>query len=365
VLFFFVPGAIKLFLFSIKIIIKKEFFMGIKRGFIQLFLILSICIFLVFPTNSNGADIIELSYANVFPPTHVQSKLPEAWCKEVEKRTKGKVKITYYPGQTLLKEDKVYYGILNGIADIGQSVFGYNRGVFPAMEAFALPNGFSSAHQATRVLNEFYKNFKLKELSRVKVLYLHAHGPPMLHSRVKIDKLEGMRGLKVRSFGFNADMVKALGAIPVSMGQSEVYEALSKGVADANFSPFEVLKGWKQAEVIDYSIEIEGLAYSSAMYIIMNLDKWNSLPKDVQEVIEEINQEWIIKTGEAWELSDKEGLEFSLAQNNKIIKLPKEESKRWVEAVLPVIEDYVARTSKRGLPAQDYVDFIQTSIKRK
>jgi len=338
--------------------------MGLKRGFL-LFLIFSICIFQGCTDNTGETEVIELSYANIFPPTHIHSKLPEAWCKEVEKRTKGKVKITYYPGQTLLKEAKVYYGILNGISDIGHSVFGYNRGVFPAMEAFALPNGFKSGAQAPPVLNEFNKKFKPKELSRVKILYLHAHGPPMLHSKVRIDKLEDMRGLKVRSFGFNATMVKALGGIPVSMGQSEVYEALSKGVAHASFSPMEVLKGWKQAEVIDYSIEIEGLAYSSAMYVMMNQDKWNSLPKDVQQIMEEISQEWIIKTGEAWALSDKEGLEFTLAQNNKIIKLPKEESKRWVKSVFPVIADYIDRTSKKGLPAQEYVDFIQTSIKGK
>ena len=87
------------------------------------------------------------------------------------------------------------------------------------------------------------------------------------------------------------------------------------------------------------------------------------MPKDVQNIIEEINKEWIIKTGEAWDLSDKEGLEYTLAQNNEIIKLPEEESKRWVKAVYPVITDYVARTSKRGLPAQEYVDFIQNSIR--
>jgi len=337
--------------------------MGLKRGFLQLFLIFSICLFQGALAKTGKAEVIELSYANVFPPTHVQSKLPEAWCREVEKRTGGKVKITYYPGQTLLKEDKLYYGILNGIADIGQSVFGYNRGVFPAMEAFALPNGFTSGSQATQVLNEFFKKFNPRELSRAKILYLHAHGPPLLHSRVKIEKLEDMHGLKVRSFGFNAAMVKALGGIPVSMGQSEVYEALSKGVAHASFSPMEVLKGWKQAEVIDYSIEIPGLAYSSALYIMMNKDKWNSLPKDVQRVMEEVSKEWIIKTGEAWDLSDKEGLEYTLSQNNEVIKLPEEESKRWIRAVYPVIADYVARTSKRGLPAQEYVDFIQNAIK--
>jgi TRAP-type C4-dicarboxylate transport system substrate-binding protein len=329
-----------------------------------LFITLSFLLFSKFAANVFGAEVIELSYANVFPPTHIHSKLPEAWCREIEKRTNGKVKITYYPGKTLLKDSLIYSGVLSGIADIGQSVFGYNRGVFPAMEAFSLPHGFRSASEATMVLNRFYNNFNLKELSEVKIMYLHAHGPPMLHSKVKIEKLEDMHGLKVRSYGFNAAMVKALGAIPVSMGQEEVYEALSKGVVDATFSPIEVLKGWKQAEVIDYSIDIEGVAYSTAMYVMMNLDKWNSIPKDVQQIIEEVNQEWIIKTANAWDNSDEEGRNYTLAQGNEIIKLPKEESDRWAKAVFPIVEDYVAKTEKKGLPAKDYVDFIQAFLKR-
>jgi TRAP-type C4-dicarboxylate transport system substrate-binding protein len=337
--------------------------MGTKRGFLQLLLIFSLCFFWACSSDTKTAEVIELSYTNHFPPTHIQSKLAEAWCKEVEKRTGGKVKITYYPVQTLLEPDKIYNGILNGITDIGQSVFGYNRGVFPAMEAFSLPHGFPSAPEATRVLNEFHKNFKLKEISRIKILYLHAHGPAMLHSKKKIEKLEDMRGVKVRSYGFNAAMVKALGGIPVSMPMSEVYEALSKGVVDATFSPIEALKGWKQAEVVDYSIEIEGVAYSTAMYVGMNRHKWNSLPQDIKETIEEISQEWIIKTGEAWESSDEEGREYTLAQGNEIIKLDKEESNRWADAVSPMIADYVANTKEKGLPGQDYVDFIRASLK--
>ena len=338
--------------------------MGIIRGFLQLLLVFSISFFWGCSPDTKTPDIIELSYTNHFPPTHIQSKLAEAWCKELEKRTGGKVKMTYYPVQTLLEADKIYSGIINGITDIGQSVFGYNRGVFPAMEAFSLPHGFASAPEATWVLTEFHKNFTLKETSRIKILYLHAHGPAMLHSKKEIKKLEDMRGVKVRSYGFNAAMVKALGGIPVSMPMSEVYEALSKGVVDATFSPIEALKGWKQAEVVDYSIEIEGVAYSTAMYVGMNRDIWDSLPQDIKETIEEINQEWSVKTGEAWESSDEEGREYSNAQGNKIIELDKEESDRWAEAVFTVVTDYVANTKEKGLPGQDYVDFIRSSLRK-
>ena len=79
--------------------------------------------------------------------------------------------------------------------------------------------------------------------------------------------------------------------------------------------------------------------------------------------MEEVSQEWVVKTGEAWAFSDKEGLEYTLAQNNEVIKITGEESKRWIKAVSPVITDYVTRTSEKGLPAQEYVDFIQNSIR--
>ena len=153
---------------------------------------------------------IELGYANFFPPTHVQAKLGAEWAAEVEKRSNGKVKITYYPGGALLKGPKIYDGILTGITDIGMSVFGYSRGVFPAMEVIDLPNAYPNGKVATLVINDFYNTFKPKELDKVKVMYLHAHGPGLLHTKKPVKRLEELKGLKVRSYGFNAKMVSAL-----------------------------------------------------------------------------------------------------------------------------------------------------------
>ena len=159
---------------------------------------------------------IKLTYSNFFPPTHIQSKLAEAWCKEVEKRTNGRVVVEYYAGQTLTKANQCYDGVVTGISDMGFSVLAYTRGRFPVMSAVDLPLGYSSGRAATAVVNAVYNKFKPKELMDTKVMYLHAHGPGLLNTRGKaVRKLEDMKGLKLRGHGTSALVQKALGATPV------------------------------------------------------------------------------------------------------------------------------------------------------
>ena len=334
----------------------------VKLTILFLVVILAIVVVVFFITKK-PAEIIELSYANLFPPTHIQSQLPESWCKEVEKRTNGAVKITYYPGGTLSAGPKIFSDILDGIADVGNSVIGYTPGFFPAMQAIDLPMGYPNAHVATKVINDFYNIFKPETLSKVKVMYFHAHGPGILHSKKSVLKLEDLKGMKIRSYGFNAKMTSALGAVPVAMPQSGVYEALQKGVADGTFSPSEVLKGWKQAEVVKATTQCYSVGYTAGFFVVMNLDKWNSLPKNVQRTIEEINKEWVGKYGDAWEESDQEGLKFTRSLGNEVIPLSAAESARWAEAVAPVVDAYVKDATGKGLPGQEYVDFIRVKIK--
>jgi TRAP-type C4-dicarboxylate transport system substrate-binding protein len=337
--------------------------MKVKAWYLVLFSFVAFGAFFLLNTQCAQAAEIEISYANFFPPKHIQGALGDQWAKEVEKRTKGKVKVTYYPGGALLKGPKIYDGVLKGITDMGMSVFGYSRGVFPSMEAMDLPMGYPNGKAATNIINDFYNKFTPKELSKVKVMYLHAHGPGLLHSKKEVTKMEDLKGLKVRSYGFNAKVVEALGGVPVAMGQGGVYEALQKGVVDATLSPMEVLKGWKQGEVIKYTVECYSVGYTAGFYVAMNLDKWNSLPKDVQKVIEQVNKEFIAKHGKAWDDSDKAGREFTLGLGNKIIPLSADESAKWAATVAPVIDGYIKTAEEKGLPGQEYVDFLKAAVK--
>lgn len=311
-----------------------------------------------------GAQAIDLTYSIFFPPSHGQCQAAMSWAREIEKRTDGQVKIQVFPTGTLTKPQQCYDGVVTGISDIGMSAFAYTRGRFPVMEALDLPIGYPSGKVATRVANAFYEKFQPQELADVKVLYLHGHGPGLLHTTQKpVRTIEDLRGLKIRSTGFSARIVESLGGVAVAMPQNAAYEALQKGVVEGTFAPIETLKGWKQAEVVDYTTDARNIGYTTAMYVVMNRAKWENLPADVQAVFEAVSKEWIDVHGGTWDKDDAAGREYTLSLGNQILELPDDEMARWEKAVQPILDSYAATATEKGLEGEAYVSTLQSLIK--
>ncbi len=309
------------------------------------------------------AETIKLTYSNFFPPAHVQSQLAEAWCKEVNKRTEGRVQVDYFAGQTLTKAQQNYDGVVTGLSDIGFSVLAYTRGRFPVMAAVDLPLGYKSGKVATQVINAVYRKYMPKELQDTQVMYLHAHGPGLVHTKDKaVRKLEDMQGLKFRAHGTSAEVATALGGTPVPKPMPETYEMLQKGVVDGALYPIESDKGWKLGEVTQYCTLDFGAAYTTGFYVVMNKDKWDSLPADIREIITQINAEWVDRHGQAWDDSDEEGRQFFLSKGGQYIDLDEQEMARWKAAVAPILEAYVQDMQKQGINGREIVDFTVETL---
>jgi TRAP-type transport system periplasmic protein len=306
---------------------------------------------------------IKLNYSNFFPAPHKNSVLADEWCKEVEKRTAGKVKITYYPGNTLTPAAQTFDSVKKGIADIGYSCFAYTPGRFPMMEAVDLPLGYKNGTQATKLINAFYEKFQPKELADVKVLYLHAHGPGILHTKKPVAKLEDLKGMKIRATGLAAKIVSSLGAAPVGTTMPETYDALRTGVTEGALAPAEALQGWKWGEVVNSTTQDFGAAYTTGMFIIMNKGKWDALPADVKKAFEDVSKEWIAKQGKLWDDIDKAGYDYIKARGNKVIALSKEEDAKWAKAVKPLLDEYVKSAAAKGVPGDQALKFCLDFLK--
>lgn len=297
---------------------------------------------------------VELKLAHFFPGTHpAETQLVKGWAEAIKEATNGRVIITSYPGETLLKAADIYNGVVDGICDIGLSCFSYNLGRFPEMEAFEQPGiVYKNSKVASKVAWEGIQELNPESVKDTKLLMVIATGPGDLFTKKPVRKLEDLNGMQIRATGLSAETIQLTGAIPVGMPQSEAYEALSKGIVVGNLAPIEVLKTWKHGEVAKYLTRTPFL-YNNLFYITMNLDKWNSLPEDIQQIIVDTTLQFQDEVGIGlWDSQNEDALKWAVEEEGmEVIELSDQEMERWIKAVEPMLDKYMAEKGEVGVKA--------------
>ncbi len=317
-------------------------------------LVLAVGLFFSFPGKVSAKKIV-LKYAN-FPPAKTFPCVQMfRWAKEVEKRTLGMVKVETYPGGTLLGAKQILDGVINGIADIGCLCMPYQPGRFPLLAGVDTPVGFKSTTVASLVLWDLYRKYEPKELSMVKVVTLFTCAPGQLMTKVPVKKLSDLKGLEIRTTGATKSYIERLGGVPVAMPMSDVPEALQKGVVKGILSSLDILMDFKFAEYCRYVTILN--APTASFAVVMNKKRWESLPRYVQHVIDDMAREQAEWTGRYLDRHCKESLEWSKKHYGvKVFHLSKEDMDKVIKLTKPLIEAYIKKASAKGLPAKQFID---------
>ena len=332
-----------------------------KKSFLRLAVLAISVLFLgsLLPVSSVAAPI-KLSYANFPPAPTFPCVQMERWKKEVEKRTGGKVAINTFPGGTLLKAKAMMDGVIAGTADIGCLCMAYQPGRFIVTNAIALPLGFPNATVASLTLWDLYAKQKPQEFAKVKVLTMFTCAPANIYAKKPVRNLEDLKGLELRASGGTAQVLKALGATPVGMPQSQTPEALQKGVVQGAASSLETLMDFKYAEMCRYVTIFNGPVYPFA--VVMNMDKWNSLPEDVQKVMDGMAIEQAWWTGNYMDKRVVKSIEWSKKNYNiEITKLTKKELARWNKLLKPLPDKWSEQAKAKGLSARTILKDIKVA----
>jgi TRAP-type C4-dicarboxylate transport system substrate-binding protein len=301
---------------------------------------------------------ITLNYANFPPASTFPCIQMERWKQEVESRTGGRVKVNTYPGGTLLGAKDIFDGVMAGTADIGNFAMSYQPGRFPVSEAIDLPHFFPDAKTASRLLAGVIEKFQPAEFKDVKVLTAFTCPPAVVMSSRPVESLEALKNLPLRSSGTGADVMKLLGALPVAMPQSDVPDALQKGVVKGNVSSAEVLKDMNYAAYCPYVLKTDLCVISFA--VVMNKQKFESLPDDVKAVLESLYHEQAEWTGTYVDQHVQEALAWSREKHNVTVHEPGVEDVATLKATAePLIGAYVKRVSEKGIDGQAVIDFIR------
>jgi TRAP-type C4-dicarboxylate transport system substrate-binding protein len=278
---------------------------------------------------------------------------------EVEKRTGGRVKIEPHWNGELVNIMDTYSAVVDGTVDMGYDAPLMHAGLFD-MDAI---NNFSRydsvCWKPSRVYYELTQQFpELQEQYKdVKCIYNGASCQPAIGTTKKqISKLEDLKGTKILgSSALAGQRFEALGMVPVSVPPSDTFTGLQRGTIDATPLATWMLIDWNEGEVLKYLVNAS--ASTPIFTIIMNNDKWNSLPADIQEILMDLN-EWLGDKNDQSQLdAHKKYWDLSISKYNTTFTiLPKEELSRWDALDAPVMDKYVEDMEAKGFPAAKIKD---------
>lgn len=108
--------------------------------------------------------------------------------------------------------------------------------------------------------------------------------PPNVHGFTRpVESLDDLRGMNYRTLGYVASAFSAVGANPQSIPTAEVFESLERGVVEGFMGGFDFAANAGFQELTPYWYDMVGVTVTAPMTI--NLDKWNSLPQEVQDAM--------------------------------------------------------------------------------
>jgi TRAP-type C4-dicarboxylate transport system substrate-binding protein len=300
---------------------------------------------------------VELKLASFVPPTHsiwVDPLTP--WSKDVEKRSGGKMTVRMFPSMQLGgKPPELYRQMVQGIADIVFTLPGYTAGDFPMMSLTELPGTANDAEDGTRKLWKNMDFFK-EELKDAKVLMLWNSDTAGIMSRANpVRTMDDMKGMRIRTPSrAQSAQLTALGATPVDMPVTQIYNALERGVIDATMIPLSAMLDFKLLEVVKY-LTVDAPLGRSPFIVSMQRKRYESLPPDLKKIIDDTTGlQMSLGGAQSYDKKNKLALEAGKKQR-EVISLAPAEAAKWQDIFKKLAKEQAAEVDKKGLPGTGLV----------
>src|SRR5262247_50627 len=227
--------------------------------------------------------------STVWPDGNFHTQNAMRFADEVKKATHGGVEITVKAGGQLgFKGPEHLRAVRDGLVPMADVLNIQQIGDEPVLGTEGIPFLVSSADEL-KVLHKYLRPVYEQVAARnnQKIIYMVPWPTQYLHLKVKVDTLDGLKGIKIRVPDKNAvDMLNAVGMSPVLIPWGETIPALASGaVSGVSTSAVSGVDG-KFWEFLKY-IYPTNHTWSSQM-VNINLDTWKKFSAAHRTAIEEL-----------------------------------------------------------------------------
>jgi len=221
-------------------------------------------------------------------PLHQQYEAP-FWSETLPEASGGDIEVALTTHDQMgLGVGDVYRLLGQGVYDVAMTVADYAVADAPELEGLDVPlvaTDASTAREMVEAARPMVDDIYADRFNS-KVLAIAPYPPQVVFCNAEIGSLEDLEGLKVRASGrMTAKFLEALGAEGINVAFSEVPGALQKGVVDCAVTGAGsgYSAGWWEVSTHLMPIPLGGW---DSVVTAMNMDKWNSLDAETQELIQ-------------------------------------------------------------------------------
>ncbi len=306
------------------------------------------------PVQPAAAEVIKLNLVGSWPAgVSSAADIGIHFIEEVNKRAAGRLEITYKGSRDVVPTFDQPEALVNGVFDLWYGAQNYWAGIVPGgyvteLSPFDIPDKGPGSDLF---------NFMVKQYKAVGVQYLGHFsgdvktGSHYMYTQEPVANIGDLKGRKIRVPPLTRFVVKAVGAEPVTLPPGEVYIALDRGTVEGFTWPYYdgfTAFGWQEVSkfLIDHPL------YRNGIGMAMNLEKWDSLPKDLQDIFHEAivaTQSWALGWVAAHQAVQ---LKAMIKGGMKAIKFEDAEAKQWAE----ISNEALWAHFKTVLSAEDYAE---------
>jgi len=321
----------------------------------------------------SAGEPIVLKFNTFMPDATPPAIAAKEACKAIEKNSGGRIKMeTYFGGNLLSFEDSIQ-GISNGVVDIGLVSQALLDTTYVLNQVFTRPLEVTPPDNlaTTKAYQELVKNIPAlnEELAKdnLRWLTLQALPPYNMHTTGKVIREPAdVKGMKLEAQG-GVEYWTSLGAAAMVLDPADNYMALERGMVQGQVTHFALMFNYKTVELLTtHTIfgEEDGGIYCPSMGYFINLETWESLPPDLQQIVEEAFVQCCYQTVEFDKEPIAESKKIIEERGDTVIQLTGDQLQPWIDAMKPLNEKWVEEVEAQGFPAREAYNELMRLIEK-
>jgi TRAP-type C4-dicarboxylate transport system substrate-binding protein len=245
----------------------------------------------------------------------------------------------------LFPPTEVILGVIDGRAEIGFQRIPFVSGTFPLWDFGSLPFFFANNYEYEAALNDprmvalMEKSFG--EYGLVKLLESPSSAQNGIFANQAYDTVDDFQGIKIRTSGvLQTFTLELMGSSPLTIASTELAEALQRGTVDAIATSLGFGLGIGMADVTSY-VSLWPVSSSYGGVITANMDAWNELPADLQEILMDVSREMQGQNIYATDVDLKRAISGVRASGLEVITPDKAEIDKAIAISKPVVDKWL------------------------